>query len=215
MLQLNGKLRFKQTILVTLLLVFQFISSAQLSANDCQIYAAIIKTEIGDRTKSVAIIKNSIDSKEKNESTYNKVDQYVFGNVNYITQSYFWENDKGERLFKIDSSKSQYILDFCKSEVDQFVFTNCFSEAYKTVILKKYPIRRKSIEQDWNHFYEKYPDSGGIFSFSRIKFYAEESVAVIYYWVRRGGLNGHGGLAVMTKTNGEWQIECKSYLWNN
>jgi hypothetical protein len=93
--------------------------------------------------------------------------------------------------------------------------TNDFNQAYKTVLIKKFPIRRKSIQQDWKKFYEKYPGSGGIFSFSKIKYYTEDTTAIVYYWVRRNGLNGHGALAVLTKKNGEWQMKYKTYLWWN
>ena len=82
-------------------------------------------------------------------------------------------------------------------------------------MIKKFPIRRKSIQEDWKSFYEKYPDSGGIFSFSKIKYYSEDTFAIVYYWIRRGGLNGHGALAVMTNINGEWQMKYKTYLWWN
>jgi hypothetical protein len=83
------------------------------------------------------------------------------------------------------------------------------------VLIKKFPIRRKSIQKDWKTFYEKHPGSGGIFSFSKIKYYSGDTTAIVYYWVRRNGLNGHGALAVLTNNNGKWEMEYKIYLWHN
>jgi hypothetical protein len=209
-------LMFKQLFLATVFLLTNVISFGQLSEEDYNVYATIIKTEIRDSTKSVAIIKNSIDSVEKNENTFLTSEQLTSNNLSDRYQVYGWtENNKKERPSIIDSNRSKLLLDYCKSNIDKLILTDNFNQTYKTVLIKKFPIRRKSIQQDWKSFYEKYPGSGGIFSFSKIKYYAEDTTAIVYYWVRRNGLNGHGALAVMTKNKGEWQMEYKTYLWHN
>ena len=208
---------FKQLFLATILLLTKTFVFGQISKEDYQVYAAIIKTEIPDSIKSVTIIKNGIDSQETTEHTYSTADNLTSNDLSYKYQTYNWtENYKKERPSIIDSNSAQLLIDYCKSKADKFTLTNDFNQAYKTVLIKKFPIRRKSIQQDWKTFYEKYPGSGGIFSFSKIKYYTEDkTTAIVYYWVRRNGLNGHGALAVMTKTNGEWQIKYKTYLWWN
>lgn len=207
---------FKKLFLATVLLLLNVISFGQMNAEDYHVYAAVINTEIGGNIKSVAIIKNSIDNKEKKENTFLTIEQLTSSNLNDRQQVYLWtENNKKQRPSTIDSSKTQLILDYCKSNVDKFIFTNNFNQAYKTVIIKKSPIRRKSIQQDWKTFYEKYPGSAGIFSFSKIKYYTGYTTAIVYYSVRRNGLNGHGALVVMTKNDGGWQMEYKTYLWYN
>jgi len=207
---------FKELFLVTISLWANSISFGQISTEDYTVYSAIIKTEIRDSTKSVAIIKNGIDSTERNENTLSTIAQLASNNLGDKYQVYLWtENNKKERPSIIDSITTQLLSDYCKSYIDKFILTDYFNQSYKTVIIKKFPIRQKSIEQDWKFFYEKYPGSGGIFSFSKIKYYKEDTTAIVYYWVRRNGLNGHGALAVMTKINGEWQMEYKTYLWHN
>ena len=207
---------FKQLFLATILLLTNAILFGQVSAEDYKVYSTIIKTEISDSTKSVVIIKNSIDSADKNENTFLTAEQLTSNNLSDRYQVYGWtENNKKERPSIIDSISALLIIDFCKSNTDKFTLTNNFNQTYKTVLIKKFPIRRKSIQQDWKTFYEKYPGSGGIFSFSKIKYYTTDTTAIVYYWVRRHGLNGHGALAVMTKINGEWQMEYKIYLWHN
>jgi hypothetical protein len=207
---------FKQLFLATILLLTTIILFGQPSAEDYAVYATIIKTEIRDSTKSVAIIRNSIDSTEKNENTFLSADQLTSNNLSDRYQVYGWtENSKKERPSIIDSNYALLIIDYCKSDINKFKLTNNFNEAYKTVLIKKFPIKRKTIQQDWDTFYKKYPGSGGIFSFSKIKYYSGDTIAIVYYWVRRNGLNGHGALAVLTNNNGKWEMEYKIYLWHN
>ncbi|MGH2563858.1 MAG: hypothetical protein ACRDE5_05065 [Ginsengibacter sp.] len=189
----------------------------QLSSEDYNVYAALIKTEIADSTMSVAIIKNGIDSQETNKNVYFTADNLTSNDLSYKYQTYNWtENYKKERPSIIDSISAQLLVDYCKSNAEKFILTDDFNQAFRTVLIKKFPIRQKSIQKDWTKFYEKYPGSGGIFSFAKIKYYTEEkTTAIFYYWVRRNGLNGHGALAVMTKGNGEWQVKYKTYLWWN
>lgn len=188
----------------------------QVSKEDYQVYAAIIKTEVPDSAKSVAIIKSGIDSTEKNENTFSIANQLTSKNVGDRHQVYLWtENDKKERPSIIDSNSTQLLIDYCKRNIEKFTFANEFNQTYKTILIKKFPIRQKYVQQDWKSFYEKYPDSGGIFSFSKIKYYTEDTTALFYYWVRQNGLNGHGALAVMAKHDGEWQVKYKTYLWWN
>jgi hypothetical protein len=207
----------RQQLLLILLLLANSILFGQLTAEDYKVYAAIIKTEILDSTRSVAIIKNGIDSQETTENIYITADNLTSYDLSNKYQVYSWtENYKKERPSIIDSSSAQLLIDYCKSKADKFILANNFNQIYKTVLIKKSPIRRKSIQQDWTNFYEKYPGSGGIFSFSKITYYAaDKTTAIFYYWHRRNGLNGHGALALMTKTDGEWQTKYKTYLWWN
>lgn len=206
---------FKQLFLATILLLTNAISFGQLSTEDYQVYAAIIKTDIRDSTKSVAIIRNSIDSADIHEKTFLTVEDLTSNNLSNRYNVYGWtENNKKERPSIIDSSSILLLID-CKSNVDKFTLSNNFNQAYKTILIKKFPIRQNSIQQDWKTFYEKYPGSGGIFSFSKIKYYSGDTTAIAYYWVRRNGLNGHGALAILTKNDDKWQMEYKIYLWHN
>ena len=207
---------FQQLLFSTILLLTNSILFGQISSEDYRVYAAIIRTEISDSTKSVAIIKNGINSGETAENTYMAADNLSSKDLSQKYQTYNWtENYKKERPSIIDTNTTHLLINYCQFMAEKFTLTNDFNQTYKTVLIKKFPIRRKSIQQDWKMFYENYPGSGGIFSFSKIKYYTEETIAIVYYWVRRNGLNGHGALAVMTKNNGEWQLKYKTYLWWN
>ena len=73
----------KQPFLITLLLLTNSISFGQLITEDYKVYAALIKTEVSDTTKSVAIIKNAIDSQETSENTYMTADNLISKDLNY------------------------------------------------------------------------------------------------------------------------------------
>ena len=111
---------FKQLFLATVLLLTSLISFEQMNAEDYQIYASIIKTEIRDSTKSVAIIKNSIDSVEKNENTFSIGEQLTSNNLSDRHQVYGWtENIKKERPSIIDSNSTQFLIDYCKRKLNR------------------------------------------------------------------------------------------------
>jgi hypothetical protein len=71
---------FKHSFLSTVFLMTNMMSFGQISVENYHVYAIIIKTEIRDSTKSVAIIKNSIDSAEKNENTFLTAGQLTSNN---------------------------------------------------------------------------------------------------------------------------------------
>ncbi len=204
-------------LLTLLLLTNSFLFGQQLDSEDYKVYTTLIKTEILDSTKSVAIIKKGIDSQETAENTYWIAKSLIAKDLNSKYDIYNnTENYKKVRPSIIDSINAQFLIDYCKSKHDKFTLTNGFYQPYKMILIKKFPIRRKSIEQDWKNFYEKYPGSSGIFCFSKISYYTtDKTTAIFYYWLRRHGLSGHGALAVMTKINGEWQIKYKTYMWFN
>ena len=154
-LQLKS-LMSKQLFFATILLLTNAISFGQVSAEDYQLYSAIIKTEIQDSTNSVAIIKNSIDSAEKNKNTFLISEQLTSNNLSHKYQVYGWtENNKKERPSIIDSNSALLLMDYCKSNTDKFTLANNFNQTLKAVLIKKFPIRRNSIQQDWKDFYEK------------------------------------------------------------
>lgn len=207
---------FKQLLFSTILLLTNSILFGQVSNQDYRVYAAIIRTEISDSTKSLAIIKDGINSEETAENTYITSDNLTSKDLSQKYQTYNWtENYKKERPSIIDTNTTRLLINYCQIKADKFTLADDFKQTFRTVLIKKFPIRQKFIQQDWRNFYKKYPDSGGIFSFSKIRYYTEDTTAIVYYWVRRNGLNGHGALAVMVKNNGEWQLKYKTYLWWN
>ena len=74
---------FKQLLLAIIILPAKPFLFGQISKIDNQVYAAIIKTEISDSTKSIAIIKNGIDSQETAENTHMTADNLNSTDLSY------------------------------------------------------------------------------------------------------------------------------------
>ena len=190
------------------------------TAEDYKVYSAVINSEITDSTRQVVIIKTGIDSQETLHNTL------VFAQILFSAQPtdkqqvYSWtENAERNRPSVIDSNSARFFIDYCNHSPGKFTLRNQFRQSFKTLLIKWFPVRTHSVQEDWQSFYEQYPGCGGIFSFAGIKYYPEgnmeNSTAVLYYSVRRNGFNGHGALAVMQKKGAAWQIKYKTYLWWN
>jgi len=207
---------FKLSVIPALLLLSTpALFGQQLNTDDYKIYSALIKTEIRDTTKSVAIIKTGISYEELKDNTGKIVEAFQSKDVNSINNICgSTENISGNKPTCIDSANQEFVLDYADSKYADFMLTDQLSLNITATWLKNFPIRTKSVDKDWNEFYKKYPGSGGIFSFSRIMYSPDEMTAIFYYWHRMHGLNGHGALAIMEKTGGDWKIKYKTYLWN-
>lgn len=65
----------------------------------------------------------------------------------------------------------------------------------------------------WNNFYEKYPKSQGITTFSRVGFNADRTEALLYVSTQRGWLNAEGQYVQLSKKNDRWITKEKLELW--
>ncbi|MBY0535633.1 MAG: hypothetical protein K2P88_07270 [Chitinophagaceae bacterium] len=206
----------KAYILGIIPLLIAVCSFGQLGAEDYVIYGSIIRTEIRDSSSLAVILRNGIDSLEKSVQTRVTIQQLNSSNLSDRQQVYMWtENRNGQRPTVIDSSLTKLLANFYGSNNEKVVINNNFSHEHNTLVVKRFPIRQKHIQQDWIAFYERYPNAAGIFSFSRINYYLGNTTAIVCYWVKRNGLNGHGALAVLKKSSDTWEVEYKIYLWHN
>jgi hypothetical protein len=202
------------TFLIVFVLCFTPTFCQQLDSDDYKVYSAIIKTEILDTTASVVVIRTNIDSGEVNRYMHYLIHELRSNDFNIINQVYFWtENESGKRPTIIDSSTRNYIIKYCESSHDKFNLTNKFNLNAQVFIVERNPIKNY---KNWNAFYKKYPGSGGIFSFSEIKYVGKDSnTAMAYYWHCRNGYNGHGALAILSRNDSKWEIKYKYYIWWN
>lgn len=68
--------------------------------------------------------------------------------------------------------------------------------------------RRKN---GWNKFYNKYPQSVGIYEFSKPT--VDENKAIIYVGLTRGNLTGVGRVIFLEKLDDQWRIVHKIEIW--
>jgi hypothetical protein len=67
--------------------------------------------------------------------------------------------------------------------------------------------------EQWRSFYDKYPDSPGIISLSRVGFNAHRDQAIVYAANICGGLCGKGYYVLLTMSSKGWKVERDLMLW--
>jgi hypothetical protein len=186
----------------------------QLDSNSYKVYTEIIKSEISDTTASVVVIKRNIDSDEVNGYLRYLAGELKSDDFSIKDQIYSWtENNTGNRPTLMDSITQTYVIKYCEDSHYNFTLTNKFNLNAQVFLFEINPIKNY---KNWNTFYKKYRGSGGIFSFSAIKYFDKDSnIAIVYYWHRSNGFNGHGALAILSRINSQWIIKYKYYMWLN
>lgn len=207
----------KRIVVIALLLVLKIAVVAQPGEDDYIVFSAIINSELkGYQPASVAVMKDGITAAEKIKQSSGIVGPLGSKKLNVRYQIYFLtENADRERLTIIDSVSAAHLIDYCNDSTVSEPLQNQFHQPFKTVLLKSFPIKSRSVERSWKKFYKRYPQSAGIFSFGKVKYYPDDATAIVYYWVRRNGLSGHGAIATMVNGNTGWQLKYKTYLWWN
>jgi hypothetical protein len=74
-------------------------------------------------------------------------------------------------------------------------------------------IFRDNPANGWKAFYERYPGSGGILTFSRVGFDAKGKQALVLVSHSCGRLCGTGMLYVLSKADGDWKVTKAAMLW--
>lgn len=65
----------------------------------------------------------------------------------------------------------------------------------------------------WQEFFQKYPNTHGLFSFSGVGFNAEFNRALVFLAFTCGGTCGNGTYYVLTKHNGVWRVHETIGVW--
>lgn len=68
-------------------------------------------------------------------------------------------------------------------------------------------------ECGWDLFYNKYPDSSGIVTLSRVGFASTGEDALVYLGNRRHWKSGTGYLVLLHKSGGEWAVVKSAVVW--
>jgi hypothetical protein len=65
----------------------------------------------------------------------------------------------------------------------------------------------------WKAFYQKYPNSPGLITFSNVGLNHEMTQALLYVGWQSDGLSGEGNYVLLSKSNGAWKVERKVMTW--
>ena len=196
-------------IITSLFLIFPKLFG-QIKVRDYEVYSALIQSEILDTTQSVTIIKRL---ENDTSSIFWLTDALKSKEAGQLEEVRFMTRDgHGNSVGPIDSATLNLILAFYQNDDAIAPLKNSFNLNVKTFLINKSPFKKHS-KNSWKKFYEKYPGSGGLFTFSNIYYSQDNKIAVFYHSHKRNGLNGHGALTIMENINGEWKIKYQTYLW--
>jgi hypothetical protein len=67
----------------------------------------------------------------------------------------------------------------------------------------------------WTRFQAKYPAAGGLITFSRVGFNAKGDKALALFGFRCDDLCGAGGLYLLVKEDGSWQVQEELMAWQS
>lgn len=89
-----------------------------------------------------------------------------------------------------------------------------FDQLFNVTIVKSKYIDKllvKAKAESWSKFYEKYPDSNGLFQFSKISY--KDNLALVYFVSARNPLVARGEIIIMRRVQSKWNILGYFILW--
>lgn len=172
---------------------------------DYQVYSILINKTKGDSRKPVVVI---------NRMTRN---EYV--SLFPESQKEDWENT-WMQYFRVpfDTVAFKLIQTFSSKEPSLLLFDNNFQVRGPVFMINERHFKsmfRKSVDKGWKTFYKYHPNAEGVFTFSDVGYSADKKSAVVYYAIRRNGLNGRGALAVLQLGEEGWTVKYDASLWHN
>jgi hypothetical protein len=78
---------------------------------------------------------------------------------------------------------------------------------------KKLGLFRINWDNFWERFYQKHPNSFGIFEVSDVFFSQDRDLAILYIGYQRQGLVGYGAVYMLKKEKGKWIIIKDREVW--
>jgi len=68
-------------------------------------------------------------------------------------------------------------------------------------------------EDGWDEFYQRYPNSPGTITLSRVGFSTDLKRALVYIGHQSHWRAGSGHFVVLRKENGDWRVQGKTMIW--
>ena len=81
------------------------------------------------------------------------------------------------------------------------------------VLVRNSDLPTGNVDNFWERFYRKYPNSPGLLFFSKVGFNERHDQAFLYMGRSCGGLCGAGEYVLLNKVNGHWALRDEQDLW--
>lgn len=167
-----------------------------LSQEEYSVYDGIIKAQyLGERVKLVVISDHTTTSVSPGDSGVDP------SNMAFIQKN----------LPEVEAATLQ---NFIQANQQQYLLGRQFNLGVKYVLISKEEM--KSIFEDdkgWSVFYQRYPDSQGTMTLSRVGFNDKGTQAVVYVGNQADWLAGTGNVYLLEKINGQWTVKNHTMVW--
>jgi hypothetical protein len=166
------------------------------------VYSALLNQKFIQAGMKVIVIQEQTETYTRNHRSKDEHATYVIEQLSPVLSSTF--------------------KDFLARNTEQSKLDSQFKLRISYVILSKAGIEESfksatagvdSLNDAWQGFYKKYPDSSGYVVLSRVGFDPEIRQAMIYVANYCGGLCAEGRYVLMRKDEDSWKIEKELLLW--
>jgi hypothetical protein len=116
---------------------------------------------------------------------------------------------------ELPSLLDETLNDYKHKNKEQSSLKDSFKLKIKHVLISEEEIKQTIKDAGWKDFYEKYPESGGLISFSRVGFDSRMTQALVYFEHWCGGLCGSGNYILLRKEGESWKVVSVSRAWDS
>jgi hypothetical protein len=109
---------------------------------------------------------------------------------------------------------------YTKANARSYNLGNFFNASGKDIKLVAsaelgYIFSSQDLNQNWNLFYSRYPDSGGVVEFTRVGFNKDHTQAITQIICTSATLDASGQILILTKVNNRWKITSTISNWQS
>lgn len=172
-----------------------FNEANDITSEDYAVYSALIQNMyVKEGVKTIVIVKHT-----------------MFYKIN-------WEKPEDYRKSILDELRpisQETIEDFEKKNEEEGELARHLNLTVNYVLLGKQSATRTPEEyaNKWKDFYERYPNSPGEISLSRVGFNSDKDQALVYAGNSCGGLCGKGYYVMLMKSDRVWKVQKEMLLW--
>ncbi len=156
---------------------------------------------------------SSIISSDFSHTSVNKiVINQLTSNQTICYNSYYdcFQNFKNYSL----NNDSMLVDDFKNKNAKAYKLENKFSIPQTVILISSDELNKIfQNEKGWDSFYEKYPNSSGVISISRVGFNRNQTQAILGFSYQAGMLWGKGYRIFLTKDEGKWMVKEQGLMW--
>jgi hypothetical protein len=181
----------KKRLIIFSLIIYPWIILAQ--TNDTyDIYSQIIKKDFSKSFKLIAIEMSTPTG---------------FGDIKDLDYAFFKQKLKNLKketfdYFRTYNEKADTINNYFGNNIDVLILAK---DTIDSIFFEK--------NSSWEAFYNKYGQTQGLLSFSKIGFDKEHNQALLYYVNQSDWLEGDGYFILFEKRNGKWLEEGSFMAW--